>query len=255
MSLIDIHAHLTFKSFKKDLNEVIYRAKKNGLIAIIDSAIDPKDFYKALEIAKRYRNYIYLSIGAAPQLINEEIFQKTLEIIEKYANEAVAIGEIGLDYYWVKNHDKRLLTAKMFEELASIAIAKNKPIVIHNRDAFSDIINILESIGATKVVFHAFMGNEDEAEKIISNGWYISIPTILARNNNSKKIVKKIDLDYIMLETDSPFLSPWPRSRNEPANLKISAELISQIKKIPYEEVCHVITRNAVNFFSLPIRT
>jgi len=255
LSLIDIHAHLTFKSFKKDLNEVITRAKKNGLIAIIDSTIDPRDFYKALELAKKYRNYIFLSIGAAPQSVNKESFQKTLEIIENHANEAVAIGEIGLDYYWVKEYDKRLLTAKIFKELASIAIAKNKPIVIHNRDAFNDVIKILEDIGAGKVVFHAFMGDETEAQKIISNGWYISIPTILARSNKHQKIVKKIDLDYIMLETDSPFLSPWPRSRNEPANIRISAELISQIKKIPYEEVCEKIAKNSIDFFSLPIHT
>ncbi len=253
MSLIDIHAHLTFKSFKKDLDDVIMRAKNNGLIAIINSTIDPKDFYKGLNLIKKYKNYVFLSIGAAPQTIDERQFHETLEIIEKYINYAVAIGEIGLDYYWIKDVEKRAATRRMFRELALIAIAKDKPIVIHNRDAFNDVAKTLEDVGAERVVFHAFMGGEKEAEKIIRNGWYISIPTILARSKKHQDLIKKIDLEHIMLETDSPFLAPWPRSRNEPANVKVSAELIAKIKELPYQKVCEQVTENAINFFSLPI--
>lgn len=253
LSLIDIHAHLTFKSFRKDVEDVITRAKQSGVIAIIDSTIDPGDFLKGLQLHQRYPNYIYLAIGAAPQAINREMFEETLLNIEKYVDLAVAVGEIGLDYYWIRDKDMQLETVKMFKELVAVAISKKKPIVIHNRDATDDIMRILNELDPEKVVFHAFMGETYDALRIIKNGWYISIPTILARSNKHKRLIRVIDLDHIMLETDSPFLSPQPRTRNEPANVKVSAEIISQIKKIPYDEVCYITTKNAINFFKLPI--
>ncbi len=254
MALIDIHAHLTFKSFRKDLDEVIIRAKKRGIIGIINPSIDPKDFYKALELIEKYPNYVFLSIGAAPQMIDRKTFEEIVNIIENNFDKAVAIGEIGLDYYWVRDPSKRLMTIRFFEELAKIAIEKNKPIVIHNRDATKDVIRILDEVNADRVVFHAFMGNFDEAKEILEQGWYISIPTLIVRSQAHQNLVKKIDIDHIMLETDSPFLSPWPRTRNEPANVAESAKVISRIKNISYDRICEIITRNAIDFFELPIK-
>lgn len=254
MKLIDIHAHLTFKSFRKDLDEVINRAKSAGLIAVIDSGIDPEDFIKAIKVSTKYSNYVFVTLGAAPQQLNEQQYTETLDLIEKYINSVVAIGEIGLDYYWVKDLEQREFTRRAFRELASMAISYDKPIVIHNRDATKDVIDILTEVNAEKVVFHAFMGNLEEARIIINKGWYISIPTIIARSEKHKHVVKHVDLEHIMLETDSPFLAPWPRSRNEPANVKVSAEIISKIKNVSIEKVSDITTRNAIEFFKLPLK-
>jgi len=251
MRLVDIHAHLTFKSFKKDLDTVIKKAKDAGLIAIIDSGIDPEDFQKALDISRKYRDFVFVSLGAAPQTIDHKQLYKTIELIHQYIDKIVAIGEIGLDYYWVRDVDKRIFTQKAFRELASIAVNYDKPIVIHNRDATRDVLRILNELNAENVVFHSFMESVEVAREVIAKGWYISIPTILARSDHHKSLVRKIDLDHIMLETDSPFLSPWPRTRNEPSNVKISAQVIAGIKNMSTERVAEITTQNAVNFFKL----
>jgi len=253
MKLIDIHAHLTFKSFKKDLDNVIKKAKEAGLIAIINSSIDSEDFRKSLMLKQKFPDLIFLTIGAAPQMLSKHKFDDLFNIIEKHLQEAVAIGEIGLDYYWVKDRNEREFTKKAFEELANLAVNYNKPIVIHNREATKDVISILREVEAEKVVFHAFMGNLEEALEIISKGWYISIPTIIARSDKHKQIVRHIDLDHIMLETDSPFLAPWPKTRNEPANVKVSAQIIANLKHVSAEKVAEKTTYNSIKFFKLPL--
>ncbi len=251
MLLIDAHAHLTFKSFRKDLSEVIKRAKNAGVVTVIDSAINPKDFMKAMELKRNYGDFIQIAIGAAPQTLTKEKFDETLEIIEKNNKIAVAIGEIGLDYYWVKDEESREFTRKAFRELIRIAINFDKPIVIHNREALDDVIKILKEERAEFVVFHAFMGSLKDAKKILENGWFLSIPTIIYRLTGLQNIVKKLPLDVILLETDSPFLSPIPKTRNEPANLKYSVEIIAKLKGVAPEKIGEITTVNAKNFFRL----
>ncbi|MHA1617084.1 MAG: TatD family hydrolase [Candidatus Njordarchaeales archaeon] len=251
MRLIDIHAHLTFKSFKNDLDQVLERARKNGVVAIIDSGIDPEDSLKALDLRRSYPSMIFVSIGLAPQMADELKFNKTIELLEKVRGSYVAVGEIGLDYYWVKDPKRRQACKRYFSTLLSFAINNDLPVVIHNREATKDVIGILNDYGAERVVFHAFMGNAEEALEIIKRGWYISIPTIIARSDRHQRLVKKVPLENLMLETDSPFLSPTPRSRNEPANVRVSAEIIAKIKQLSLERLCERLYENTVNFFSL----
>ncbi len=253
MKLIDIHAHLTFKSFRKDLDDVIARAKSQGIIAVIDSSIDPKDFMKALDLKKKFRGYIYITLGAAPQKLTKEQFEETLELIDRYHKEVVAIGEVGLDYYWVKKEEDRNFLRQALEGLIEQAKNYDKPIVIHNREATRDVIEILKKQQVERAVFHAFMGELSEAFEIIRNGWMLSIPTIAVRINRLKRIVEKIEIEYIMLETDSPFLSPIPKTRNEPANIKFLAEFIAKLKGIPPDRVAERTTENAMDFFKLPL--
>lgn len=251
MRLIDIHAHLTFKSFKKDLDDVIRRAKENGIIAIIDSGIDPDDSRKALNLSKKYSRVVFTSIGLAPQIADEEKFTQTLKLLEQHKGEYLAVGEIGLDYYWIRDDKKRQACKRYFSVLLSFAISNNLPVVIHNRDATKDVIRILDEHGAEKVVFHAFMGTLNEAWDIIKRGWFISIPTIIVRSEHHQKLVKKIPLEHIMLETDSPFLAPKPRTRNEPANVRLSVEIISKIKGISQEKLSEIIFKNTTEFFAI----
>ena len=251
VELVDTHAHLTFKSFKKDLDEVIARAKKAGIIFIVNATVDAKDYLKARDLMKKYKGYIYITLGAAPQKLTPEKLDEVLDFIEKYRNEYCAIGECGLDYYWVKDSEQREFTKKAFMQLVEIAKEIDKPLVIHCREAFGDIFDILIKIKPNVVVFHAFSDKPSNALKIVAHNWYVSIPTIAVRSELHQNVIKTISLENVVLETDAPFLSPIPRTRNEPANVRILAEFIAKIKGMRLEEVASVTTKNAKKIFNI----
>ncbi|HUY01490.1 MAG TPA: TatD family hydrolase [Candidatus Deferrimicrobium sp.] len=247
--LIDSHCHLDAKWFANDIPAVIQNAKQNGIEAIITSSIDIT-ITKTKNIVDRYPNYVFWALGLHPPGVNPQNVKAIITLMKKHKAEIVAIGEVGLDYYWVKEENLREQQKDAFKNLINLAIELDKPIVIHARDAQTDTINILEENNAENVLMHCFSGNEKEAKRIIHNKWLISVPTSVVKRQVHQTMAKIVPLDLMLLETDAPYLSP-AKGRNEPANIRISAQKVAELKSVSFEEVARITTANAQKFYRL----
>ena len=205
--LIDSHCHLDAKWFKKDVPLVIENAKKNQIEAIVTSSISPT-IQKVKNIVDRYPKYVFWALGLHPPGVNSQSVKTTLKQIEKYKAEIVAIGEVGLDYHWVKEQDRREEQQEAFRGFIRLAEKLDKPIVIHARDAQTKTIEILEEESARNVLMHCFSGNVEEAKRVLRNHWLISVPTTVTKRNVHTKMAETVPLDQMLLETDAPYLSP-----------------------------------------------
>ena len=251
--LIDSHTHLDAKWFKNDIPEVINNAKQSQIEAIITSSINPS-VQKVRNIVERYPNYVFWALGLHPPGVTNQTVKATIKLIENHVQEIVAIGEVGLDYYWVKEDWKREKQKEAFKKFIDLAQNLDKPIVIHARDAQTDTIDILEEKNAETVLMHCFSGTESEAQRIIGNGWLISVPTSVVNRKVHQKMAQVVPLDQMLLETDAPYLSPIRKTRNEPANIRISAQKIAEIKATDFKEVAVKTTKNARKFYHLDER-
>lgn len=246
--IIDVHAHLDFEQFDNDRDEIIEKAKSEKIF-IITSTVGPKSIEKTLKILENHEN-VFASFGFAADESDSEKIDETIKLIREYKDKIVAIGEVGLDYYWVKENEKRELEKKNFQKFISLAKELSLPLVIHSRDAEKDVIEILKKENI-RAMMHCFSGSVELAKEVIKIGCIISIPTSIAYSKNKKILAEKIPIEKIVLETDAPFLSPIPKTRNVPTNIKISAKKLAEIKKISFEKVCAITTKNAVEFFNL----
>ncbi len=247
--MIDAHAHL-LPDFMKNIDEVIENAKKEGLQAVINSAIEPHQFPFAIQLAETHPGFIYTTMGFAPQRIKQIPFKEAFSSIRQNAS-IVAIGEIGLDYHWIHESHWRNKQQEIFKQFIELGNALNKPLVIHSRKAESDCIEILEKYAKVPVLMHCFAGNMSETERVIDLGWMISIPTAVINRKKHRKIARKAPLEHVVVETDSPFLSPIPRKRNEPANIKYAIDELAKLTNTSVEEVDEITTQNAKNFFHI----
>lgn len=239
------------KHFKNDLDQVISRAKEKGLLLIVTSSISPNDFFSSLKIVNNYKNYVYVTLGLHPPGITEETFKQTIKLIEKYKNTILGIGEVGLDFYHVKSKSLRRLQQKTFREFIRLSKRIELPLVIHSRNAMQLTLNILREEDADNVILHCFSGNIEETKVAVEEGWLISIPTAVANRPLYQSIAKFVPLRSIVLETDSPFLSPFEGQRNEPANVYYAAAKVAEIKGETLEKVAEITTINALKFFGV----
>lgn len=256
--MIDSHCHLEQPDYDKDRDEVIGQCKKE-LKAVVTSCAHPKDFDLTMQIAEKHRNFVFASVGIHPEYIkeiNRKEIDELLDKIKENRKNIFAIGEIGLDCFWVKERDWQEKQKELFAEMINFAKELKKPIVVHSRDAMEDTIKILEQEDAKQVLLHLF-GSRQQMERVIGNNWLISIGPIIARSKNHKKIARDFPLENILLETDSPwFGGSDPKGkplRGTPLNIKIPAEKIAEEKKLPFEIVWKQCGKNAVKFFGLPI--
>lgn len=266
--LVDTHAHLNFKAFNKDLNEVIKRAKNAGVKKIIIPGAKIDSSKKAVEIAQKYDNY-FAAVGIHPHHIDEFV-NLGKEAVEKELRElivnkkVVAVGEVGLDYHHYKDYppiseenkkyQKDLLTLQI-----EIAAEFNLPIIFHCRDAHDDqlelINNYIKSANKQiKGVLHCFGGGKKHLEKVIDMGFYVGFDGNITYPDSNKlqDLVKSAPLDKVLLETDSPYLTPIPYrgQRNEPANLTHIASFIAKIHGISNTEIAKITTNNALKLFT-----
>ena len=253
LRLIDVHSHIDSEDFDKDRDEVIKRAKENNVIAIINSALGPKYIQRALEIESMYPNYIFLCFGLEPYNLNEADFNDTINLIKRFKNKIYAVGEVGLDYYWVSDHAQRELMKERFIEFINLAKELDKPLVIHSRSAGKYAIQILIENDVERVLMHAFDGKASIVKKGVDAGFFFSVPTSVVYSKQKQKMVKVLPLENMMLETDSPVLSPIKGERNEPANVIYSLEKVAEIKGFPKEDIAEITTNNAIRFFGLPV--
>jgi len=255
MQFIDTHTHLFLPEFDTDRDQVIANAQKEGVEKLLLPNVDSSTLERLNDLVKKYPDFCLPMIGLHPTSVKED-FKDELELVENYLkdNKVCAIGEIGMDLYWDKTFLKE--QEKVFRSQISLAKKYDLPVVIHARDSFDEIFNIMEDVIDDKLngVFHAFTGNNEQAKKITEWGFKIGLGGILTfKNSGLDKVVNNIDINHIVLETDSPYLAPVPKrgKRNESSYIIYIAQKLAEIKNISVSEVAQVTTRNAKNLFRL----
>lgn len=262
MKFFDSHAHLDDEKFNEDREELIEEIKKSGIDKFISAGYSLEGSKKGIELANKY-DFIYTTSGISPNDIpqTEEELWKTLKEIEKMAQEnkkVVAIGEIGLDYYWEKEEKMRKLQKIAFIEQIKIANKIDLPIVIHTREAVMNTIQILkENHVENKGIFHCCPLNRELVKEALKLGFYISFagPITFKNSKNANEIIEIVPNDKILIETDSPYLAPEPvrGTRNNPINVKYIAQKIADVKKLSLEEVSEMTYANAEKIFKLEV--
>ncbi|MCK4428809.1 MAG: TatD family hydrolase [Candidatus Aenigmarchaeota archaeon] len=248
--MIDAHCHLEQKDYDKDRDEVISKCQKE-LKAIVTCCAHPKDFKKSMEIVKKHKGFIFLTAGFHPEFIagfSKEKINEYLKEIEDNKKYLVGIGECGLDYHWVKDEKLRVEQEKLFVEHINLAKKLNLPLVIHSRDGEKECLEILKEQKAERVLLH-FFSDKNLIPEVIESNYFVSINTAIFRSKNIKKIAKKIPIEKMMLETDSPWLGGG--KRNTPVSVKRVAEKIAELRKIDFAEIDKITTENAEKFFNI----
>ena len=260
MKLFDNHSHLDDEKFDEDREELIEKIKNSNVKMLISAGYSLEGSTKAVELSKKY-DFIYATCGISPNDIpqTEEELWKTLEEIEKLAKEnskVRAIGEIGLDYYWEKDEKRRELQKKAFIEQIKLANKLELPIVIHTREAVMDTLDILKKNSVDKKgIFHCCPLNRELVKEGLKLGFYISFagPVTFKNSKNAEDIISMVPDDKILIETDSPYLSPEPfrGKRNDPRNVEYVAKKIADVKGLDLEEVAEITYNNAKNIFEI----
>jgi TatD DNase family protein len=253
--LVDSHAHLEMKDFDKDRDRVIARALEAGVDYILTVATTVPDARKALEIAQKHES-VYVAMGIHPHEV-KDITGGDYGDLRGLAREkkVVAFGEIGLDFY--RNHSPREIQQVRFRELLRLGKELELPIILHDRDAHEEILNILreEGNGQWKGVFHCFSGDYALARKILEMGFSLSIPGTVTFKKSliQQEVVRRIPLEKFLLETDCPYLAPEPYrgKRNEPAFVRKTAEKVASLKGLTFEDVARITSWNAKLLFGI----
>ncbi len=255
-TLVDTHTHLNDSKFAGSEAEVIVRANAAGVTRLINMGDTLQSSAKAVELAAAYDG-VYAGVGIHPEEIYE-LGKADDEQLTAWTREkrVVAIGEIGLDYYWEKDEEKRALQRRMFIHQLDLARQLHLPVCIHDREAHGDTMAILKKEGkGLKGVLHCFSGSYEMAQEIYKMGWYIGVDGPLTYKNAAKlpEIVEKFPLERILVETDAPYLAPVPMrgKQNEPAFVRYVAEKVAEIKGISVENVAKQTSTNAEELYGI----
>lgn len=253
MEFFDSHSHYNDEKFDGDRQYIIEETYRNNITKFMCIGYNLEQSMKAIEIAEKYP-YIFATAGISPNDINENVFNDIYIIEEISKSDKVkAIGEIGLDYYW--NKDNKELQKEVFIKQIDIANRLELPIVIHNRDAYVDTINILKEHPVIKKgIFHCCQLNQELIKDALKLDFYVSFSgNITFKNAKSEDVVSLVPMDRLLIETDSPYLSPEPYrgTRNTSINVKYVAEKISSIKGLSLEEVANATYKNAMDIYNI----
>lgn len=254
-NLIDTHAHIYANEFKADIEEVIEKGRQEKVEKIYMPNIDHSSIDDMLGLEEKFPEMCIPMMGLHPSSVDKS-FEKELYIVESWLNKRkfVAIGETGIDLYWDKTYQTQQ------EEAFRVQIAWAKkydlPIIIHCRDSFNETIAIVEELkdDRLKGIFHCFTGTVQDAERVIKAGFYLGIGGVATfKNGGLDKVIPNIDVEHIVLETDSPYLAPAPHrgKRNEPAYIPLIAQKVADYKQMSDEKVAEATTRNAGKIFDL----
>jgi TatD DNase family protein len=253
MQLVDTHCHLEMSQFDEDREAVIKRAREAGVRTLITIGSDIGSNPKAMEIAQANED-VYCSVGIHPhdaKDFSDEVYRKLSGWSDH--KKVVAIGETGLDYHY--DHSPRDIQRDVMRRQLGLALEKNLPVIVHSREAHEDSIAILEESGVKKGVMHFFSGDIRTAERIMSMGLYISIagPVTFKKSTMLKEVARLVPDDYILLETDSPYLAPEPRrgKRNEPSYLLHTATEVAALRGVTLEDIARITTLNAMRLFGV----
>ncbi len=253
--LFDTHVHLNADQFQEDVEDVMKRAQEAGVKRMVVVGFDRLTITRAMELVEKY-DWLYAAVGWHP-VDAIDMTEEDLNWIEELANhpKVVAIGEMGLDYHWDKS--PKDVQKDVFRRQIRLAKKVKLPIIIHNREATQDIVDILKEEGASDVggVMHCFSGSAETALECVKLNFYISLggPVTFKNAKKPKEVAEAVPLDKLLIETDCPYLAPHPYrgKRNEPAYVKLVAEEIAALKHLSYEEVAAATMKNANTLFQL----
>lgn len=254
MKFIDTHAHYDDDKFLEDIDEVLNNVYNSDIDKIINVGINVKNSREIVNLARKYNN-MYITIGVHPtEEVEENYIENLKEIYYSNKDIVVAIGEIGLDYYWEK--EKKEYQKNLFINQIKLANELKLPIVVHCRDAGEDAVEILKlHTPLYGCVFHCYQPNDATAKYILENNMYISLTGNITfkRNNHFHEILEKIPLERIMLETDCPYMSPEPYRgrRNSSLNIPIIAQKLAELKGKSIEEIAEITYNNSIEFYKL----
>ena len=251
--MIDTHTHLYLEQFRDDIDDVISRAKAVGVEKFYLPSINSKYNKSMHDLEKKYPDDVFCMIGLHPCYVDDN-FDLEIDFVKKQIekHDYKAIGEIGIDLF----HEKKYLDKQVdaFEEQIKLAINYDLPIVIHSRDSFDEIFEVLEKFKCEKLrgIFHCFTGNIDQAHQIIDLNFHLGLGGVLTfKNGKISEFLNEIPINKIVLETDSPYLAPSPHrgSRNESSYLKIIADKLAKVYNLEIDEISNITQQNSIEIF------
>jgi TatD DNase family protein len=246
--LVDVHAHICDPVFDTDRDAVLVRAREAGVTAIVAVGEDLADARRNLELARAH-SIIKPAAGLYPTHLSMDRAIEMAAFIRRHRPCLAAIGEVGLDFWIVKEDPQKALQREIFKLFIQLAVELDLPLNIHSRSAGRHAVAMLLENNAVKVHLHAFDGKVGAALPAVEAGYFFSIPPSVVRSRQKQKLVKQLPLEYLLVETDSPVLGPDPSRRNEPANLPGVVRAIAQIKNVPEDAVAAAVSENATRLY------
>ncbi len=253
--LIDTHSHIYSEDYNDDIEEVLQNAYNNDVKKIVLPNIDSGTIKRLLDLSNAYPHVCYPLIGLHPTSVQKD-YKEELSVVEYWLDKQkfYGIGEIGIDLYWDRTFFEEQKEA--FRHQIRLAKSRNLPIVIHVRESFNEVYEIVkdEQNGSLKGIFHCFSGDETEAKKIVDLGFLLGIGGVVTyKNSNLGQFLKKTEINNLVIETDAPYLSPEPKrgKRNESSYLVYVAQKLAEIYQIPFKEVAEITTANSRRLFGI----
>ena len=255
--LFDTHCHMYDESYLNDVDSVLKESFECGIKKMLIPGNTLDESIKAVDFTEN-RDNVFAAVGIHPSEVFDLDLSTTISTLKQLADnkKVLAIGEIGLDYYWHKEEQEKNIQKKWFREQIKLAKELNLPIIIHSRDACKDTLDILKEENPTvKVVFHCFSYSVEVMEEIVKMGWYIGLdgPVTFKNAVTPKEVAKKVPLEKLLLETDCPYLTPHPHrgKRNNPKYLTYIARAVAEAKGMTYDELCAITYENSCDFFGV----
>lgn len=257
---VDCHSHLDHEQFKADIDAVILSAKAAGIKRIITNGINPETNRLSLKLAEKY-DIVKAALGIYPieslaveaaegeyaLAIKPFDIDEEIGFIKSQKDKIIAVGEVGLDYHWVKDKDKP--QKELFQKIIELAEKIKKPIIVHSRKAELDVIGMLDSSTIKHKILHCFGGKLNLAKKAADKNYIFSIPTSIARSTHFQNIAREVNINQLLTETDAPYQSPFQGQRNEPKNIIEAVKKIAEIKSFTLEETKNTIWMNYKRIF------
>ncbi len=246
MRIIDTHCHLTFFLKENRLDQIVKNAEKQN-VAIISSAILPEEYNANLDISTKHAN-VFTSLGL--DALEYDRFETAIERIRDLSSDIIAIGEIGIDHYLVRDHKERDKQELAFRELIALAHELSLPIQVHSRSAGKRAIEILRNTSADNVHMHAFDGKSSIARVASRDyGYYFSIPSSVVRSPQKQKLVRAVDIEHLLVETDSPVLAPIRGEENAPTNVWTALKAVAEILGRNVDELAEIVLENTLRLY------
>ncbi|PSN96630.1 hypothetical protein B9Q04_15290 [Candidatus Marsarchaeota G2 archaeon BE_D] len=246
---VDCHAHLSSSEFEVDRGRVIEECASKGVL-VVDSALSKQELKTSLEMTKT-SSWVKTTAGWEARNLDREGALEVIKLIESNQEVIKAVGEVGLDRYWVRDRNLWSKQEDIFRMFIDLADRLKKPLVVHSRSAGRACIEILNSSGFNSVLMHAYDGSVGDALMAAKKGFLFSIPPSVVRSEQKQKLVRRLELKSLMLESDSPVLGPEKGVRNVPTNVFVSANTIAQIKRVPQDDVLRTTRETSLAFFGI----
>jgi TatD DNase family protein len=252
--LVDTHTHIYDPVFDKDRDAVLDAAAQAGVGAVIAVSETLDDAVRILELAEKHA-LVHPAAGLYPTFLDTEQAEKMAAFIRDHRSVLVAIGEVGLDYWKVTEPPDKALQREIFARFIQLSKELDLPLNVHSRSAGRHAVNLLLEAGAAKVQLHAFDGKAAAALPAVEAGYFFSVPPSVVRSRQKQKLCKRLPLDCLLVETDSPVLGPEPGTRNEPANLTMVIHAIAEMKGLHPQEVAEQVAENTRRLYGDLVNT